>query len=222
MQNNNNIGNSWQQIIHNAGRRLDMGALDDPITETTRLQQDGPLIDYLENFDTLLARVSIAEDIAFSFFLFGLTHELEKSIRVHRPNTMVFGGCIFFAGGVITGAAENIAMLILGRILFGLGVSFTNQATLHLSKSPPPKWRGADNTGFQFIVSEQYRPELVIVFVIPLSQQLTGINIVVVYASNLFQFTGFGSDLALLSAVILGFVNLGFILVSTALVDRFG
>lgn len=42
---------------------------------------------------------------------------------------MIFGGCIFFAGGAINGAAENIATLILGRILLGLGVGFTNQVS---------------------------------------------------------------------------------------------
>jgi len=72
------------------------------------------------------------------------------------------------------------------------------------------------------IVEEQYRPQLVMAFVIPLSQQLTGINIVAFYAPNLFQSVSFGNDSALLSAVILGLVNLASILVSTAVVDRFG
>ena len=54
---------------------------------------------------------------------------------------MIFGGCIFFSGGAINGAAENIATLILGRILLGLGVGFTNQATpVYLSEIAPPKW----------------------------------------------------------------------------------
>jgi len=88
MQNNNNIGNSWQQIIHDAGSRFNTGAFDDPIAEISRLKQDGPLIDYLENFDTLLARVLITEDLALSFFLFVLTPKLEKSVRVHRPKTI--------------------------------------------------------------------------------------------------------------------------------------
>jgi len=72
------------------------------------------------------------------------------------------------------------------------------------------------------IFEEQYRPQLVMAFAIPLSQQLTGINIVAFYAPNLFQSVGFGNDSALLSAVILGLVNLASILVSTSVVDRFG
>jgi len=46
-----------------------------------------------------------------------------------RRNTMIFGGCVFFAGGAINGAAQNIFMLILGRILLGFGVGFTNQVS---------------------------------------------------------------------------------------------
>ncbi|XP_057442559.1 sugar transport protein 5-like [Lotus japonicus] len=259
-----------------------------------------------------------------SLYLAGLVSTLLASrvtTTLGRRNTMILGGCIFFAGGAINGAAENKVMLILGRILLGLGVGFTNQATpLYLSEIAPPKWRGAFNTGFQFFVGtgvvaascinyaaanhtwgwrvslglavvpatimtlgallihdtpsslvdrgkidqarhalrkargsatdiepelnhvirssqvsktvemesfmtifeKQYRPQLVMAFAIPLSQQLTGINIVAFYAPNLFQSVGFGNESALLSAIILGIVNLGSILVSTSVVDRFG
>ncbi|XP_015885383.2 sugar transport protein 5 [Ziziphus jujuba] len=71
-----------------------------------------------------------------------------------RRNIMLLGGCTFLAGAAINGGAVNIAMLILGRILLGLGVGFTNQATpVYLSEVAPPKWRGAFNTGFQFFIA---------------------------------------------------------------------
>ncbi|CAJ1971771.1 unnamed protein product [Sphenostylis stenocarpa] len=82
--------------------------------------------------------------------------------------------------------------------------------------------KAMENESITTIFEEQYRPQLVMAFAIPLSQQLTGINIVAFYAPNLFQSVGFGNDSALLSAVILGLVNLASILVSTAVVDRFG
>lgn len=260
-----------------------------------------------------------------SLHLAGLVSSLlagRVTTALGRKNTMIFGGCTFFAGAAINGGAENIAMLILGRILLGFGVGFTNQATpVYLSEMAPPKWRGAFNTGFQFFIGmgvvaancinygtarvawgwrlslglatvpamimtigailipdtpsslverghveqarnalrkvrggtvdveaeleqliqswnaskavkeqerlmsifeKEYRPQLVMAFAIPLSQQLTGINIVAFYAPNLFQSVGFGNDSALLSAVILGLVNLASILVSTAVVDLFG
>ncbi|XP_009378849.2 hexose carrier protein HEX6-like [Pyrus x bretschneideri] len=57
------------------------------------------------------------------------------------------------AGSALNGAAMNIYMLILGRLLLGVGIGFGNQAVpLYLSKMAPPKYRGAINNGFQFSV----------------------------------------------------------------------
>lgn len=75
---------------------------------------------------------------------------------------------------------------------------------------------------FTTIFKRQYRPHLIMAFAIPLFQQFTGINIVAFYSPNLFQSVGLGHNGALLSALILGLVNLASILVSTAFVDRFG
>ncbi|RDX61377.1 Sugar transport protein 5, partial [Mucuna pruriens] len=91
-----------------------------------------------------------------SLYLAGLVSSLAASrvtAAIGRRNTIILGGAVFLAGGAINGGAENIAMLILGRILLGLGVGFTNQAApLYLSEIAPPKWRGAFNTGFQFFL----------------------------------------------------------------------
>uniref|UniRef100_A0A5B7BSY0 Putative sugar transport protein 5 n=1 Tax=Davidia involucrata TaxID=16924 RepID=A0A5B7BSY0_DAVIN len=91
-----------------------------------------------------------------SLYLAGLVASLVASrltTALGRRNIMVLGGCTFLAGGAINGAAENVAMLILGRLLLGFGVGFTNQATpVYLSEMAPPKWRGAFNTGFQFFI----------------------------------------------------------------------
>ncbi|KAK7282813.1 hypothetical protein RIF29_11883 [Crotalaria pallida] len=145
-----------------------------------------------------------------SLYLAGLLSSLAASrvtAAFGRKNTILLGGVLFLVGAGINGGAENIAMLIVGRILLGLGVGFTNQAApLYLSEIAPAKWRGAFNTGFQFF----------------LGIGMTGINIVAFYAPNLFQSVGLGNDASLLSAVVLGIVNLTAILVSTAFVDRFG
>ncbi|XP_052200924.1 sugar transport protein 5 [Diospyros lotus] len=259
-----------------------------------------------------------------SLYIAGLVASLAASrltAALGRRNTMVLGGCTFLAGAAVNGGAENVAMLILGRILLGFGVGFTNQATpLYLSEMSPPKWRGAFNTGFQFFIGigvvtanclnygaarlsygwrlslglagvpaaimtvgallitespsslvergrldearrslrkvrgrsadieaeladlvkwsemakaareepfvsifeRQHRPHLVMAVSIPFFQQVTGINIIAFYAPALFQSVGFGSESALIAAIILGLVNLGSILVSTVVVDRFG
>ncbi|XP_062165352.1 sugar transport protein 5 [Alnus glutinosa] len=259
-----------------------------------------------------------------SLYIAGLAASLVASrvtAAIGRKNTIVIGGCTFLAGAAINGGAANIAMLILGRILLGFGVGFTNQATpVYLSEVAPPKWRGAFNTGFQFFIAigvvaancinygtakhtwgwrlslglaivpaiimttgallisdtpsslvergkleqakksllkirgsdadvedelaelkrssevakaahrepfvtifeRQYRPHLVMAIAIPFFQQLTGINVIAFYAPVLFQSVGFGNDSALIAAIILGLVNLGSILVSTFVVDRYG
>ncbi|XP_021740192.1 sugar transport protein 5 [Chenopodium quinoa] len=259
-----------------------------------------------------------------SLYIAGLAASLVASritAKFGRKFTMVLGGCTFLFGAAVNGAAQNIAMLIFGRILLGFGVGFTNQATpLYLSEVAPPKWRGAFNTGFQFFIGigvvtancinyatakkawgwrlslgfavipaaimtlgvliipdtpnslvergkmeeaekslekarggnidvtaefaelikatelakaakeepfqtifeRHYRPHLVLAILIPFFQQITGINVIAFYAPVLFQSVGLGSDSALIAAIILGVVNLGSILVSTFLVDRFG
>ncbi|URD95581.1 Sugar carrier protein [Musa troglodytarum] len=56
----------------------------------------------------------------------------------------------FLLGSAINGVAMNVAMLIIGRILLGVGVGFANQAVpLYLSEMAPPQLRGALNMGFQ-------------------------------------------------------------------------
>ncbi|KAI6687776.1 hypothetical protein NL676_024604 [Syzygium grande] len=82
--------------------------------------------------------------------------------------------------------------------------------------------RAANEEPFVTIFERQYRPHLVMSIAIPFFQQLTGINIMAFYAPVLFQSVGFGSDSALIAAIILGFVNLGSILVSMFVVDRCG
>ncbi|KAL3733160.1 hypothetical protein ACJRO7_022651 [Eucalyptus globulus] len=91
-----------------------------------------------------------------SLYIAGLVSSLLASrltAAFGRRNIMVLGGCTFLAGAAINGGAANIAMLIVGRILLGVGVGFTNQAApVYLSEMAPPKWRGAFNTGFQFFL----------------------------------------------------------------------
>jgi MFS transporter, SP family, sugar:H+ symporter len=40
---------------------------------------------------------------------------------------MLAGGALFFAGAAVNAAAVNVAMLIVGRMLLGFGIGFTNQ-----------------------------------------------------------------------------------------------
>lgn len=67
-----------------------------------------------------------------------------------RKMSMLCGGITFLVGSALNGAATNLAMLIIGRLLLGVGVGFANQAVpLYLSEMAPAQLRGALNIGFQ-------------------------------------------------------------------------
>jgi MFS family permease len=65
-----------------------------------------------------------------SLYLAGLVASLAASRvtrAVGRQAVMLAGGAFFFAGAAVNAAAVNIAMLIVGRMLLGFGIGFTNQ-----------------------------------------------------------------------------------------------
>ncbi|XP_040361957.1 sugar carrier protein C-like [Rosa chinensis] len=71
-----------------------------------------------------------------------------------RKLSMLFGGLLFCSGAIINGAAKAVWMLILGRILLGFGIGFSNQSVpLYLSEMAPSKSRGALNIGFQLSIT---------------------------------------------------------------------
>uniref|UniRef100_A0A5B7AS02 Putative sugar transport protein 14 n=1 Tax=Davidia involucrata TaxID=16924 RepID=A0A5B7AS02_DAVIN len=67
-----------------------------------------------------------------------------------RRASILVGSVSFFLGAILNAVAQNIAMLIIGRIFLGFGIGFGNQAVpLYLSEMAPAKVRGAVNQLFQ-------------------------------------------------------------------------
>jgi MFS family permease len=65
-----------------------------------------------------------------SLYLAALIASLFASVitrKFGRRITMLGGGVIFLVGAILNGAAADVAMLIIGRILLGIGVGFSNQ-----------------------------------------------------------------------------------------------
>ena len=62
---------SWQQILQDVASRFDMANYDNPISELSKLHQEGTLLDYFDKFDQLLAKVDVTEEMAINFFLGG-------------------------------------------------------------------------------------------------------------------------------------------------------
>jgi MFS family permease len=71
-----------------------------------------------------------------------------------RKWSMFVGGVTFLAGCALNGALQNMPMLILGRVLLGVGVGFANQSVLmYLSEMAPARMRGMLNNGFQLMIT---------------------------------------------------------------------
>ncbi|XP_074576330.1 sugar transport protein MST3-like [Curcuma longa] len=71
-----------------------------------------------------------------------------------RKWSMFCGGIIFLVGAALNGVAKNVLMLILGRILLGVGVGFANQSVpVYLSEMAPARLRGMLNIGFQLMIT---------------------------------------------------------------------
>nr|CAB3487228.1 unnamed protein product [Digitaria exilis] len=241
-----------------------------------------------------------------------------------RQAIMLIGGALFFSGAALTGAAVNLSMLIIGRMLLGFGVGFTNQAApLFLAEMSPARWRGVLTAGIQFFLTlgilianlinyaaarhpwgwrvslglagapaaaiflgalfltdtpsslvmrgrsdraraallrvrgpgadvdaelediakaveaaarhqsehgafrrmatrRGYRPHLVFAVAVPVFTQLTGVIVLSFFSPLVFRTVGFGSNAALMGAVVLGAVNLGAQILSTPVIDRYG
>ncbi|KAL3502286.1 hypothetical protein ACH5RR_036735 [Cinchona calisaya] len=83
-----------------------------------------------------------------SFFASATTKALGRKV------SMTIGGLVFLAGAVINGAAVNVAMLIIGRLLLGVGIGYANQSVpVYLSEMAPAQIRGALNIGFQMAIT---------------------------------------------------------------------
>jgi MFS transporter, SP family, sugar:H+ symporter len=69
-----------------------------------------------------------------SLYIAGLVASLCASSiteKIGRQRVMLLGGFLFFAGAATNAAANNISMLIVGRMFLGFGVGFTNQVTIN-------------------------------------------------------------------------------------------
>lgn len=73
-----------------------------------------------------------------SLYLAALAASFSASVITRsfgRKVSMLIGGVVFFVGSILNGAASNIEMLIIGRLLLGVGVGFANQVYFYPAKS---------------------------------------------------------------------------------------
>ncbi|KAL4361315.1 hypothetical protein GQ457_04G028100 [Hibiscus cannabinus] len=71
-----------------------------------------------------------------------------------RKPTILAASLVFLAGAGLSASAQKLYMLIIGRVLLGIGVGFGNEAVpLFLSEIAPVQRRGAINIIFQLLVT---------------------------------------------------------------------
>ncbi|KAJ1440104.1 Sugar/inositol transporter [Sesbania bispinosa] len=88
-----------------------------------------------------------------SLYIAGLVASLVASPitrKYGRRASIIGGGISFLIGSALNASAVNLAMLILGRVMLGVGIGFGNQAIpLYLSEMAPTHLRGGLNMMFQ-------------------------------------------------------------------------
>ncbi|KAL3629644.1 Sugar transport protein 7 [Castilleja foliolosa] len=88
-----------------------------------------------------------------SLYLSGLVASLLASTVTKKHGrrwSIICGGASFLIGSALNASAVNLAMLLLGRIMLGVGIGFGNQAVpLYLSEMAPSNLRGGLNMLFQ-------------------------------------------------------------------------
>ncbi|GFO15459.1 solute carrier family 2 (facilitated glucose transporter), member 13 [Plakobranchus ocellatus] len=78
-----------------------------------------------------------------------------------RKSVTIVASFVFTAGAIVLGLAQNVTMLILGRLILGIGIGFASMTVpMYIAESSPPHLRGrlvtVNNmfiTGGQFIAS---------------------------------------------------------------------
>ena len=80
----------------------------------------------------------------------------------------------------------------------------------------------SESQSFRALFNSKFRIVLTIGIVLAILQQVTGINVFMYYAPEIFKKLGSGTNAALLQTIILGFFNMGFTVVAIMTVDRFG
>ncbi|EEC72721.1 hypothetical protein OsI_06326 [Oryza sativa Indica Group] len=84
--------------------------------------------------------------------------------------------------------------------------------------------RGSEDVGaFRRLVTwREYRPHLTFALALPLCHQLSGMMVLTFFSPLVFRVAGFGSNAALMGAVILAGVKFASLILSTLVIDRYG
>ncbi|KAK9144970.1 hypothetical protein Sjap_004873 [Stephania japonica] len=111
---------------------------------------------FLKSF-SVLSTNQLTTLFTSSFYLAVLLVQYPASIATSnfgRNFSIIIGATTFVSAAFPSAAATNVASLIYGRLLLGVGAGFVIQeAPLYISEMAPPKDRGILNTLFPFMIN---------------------------------------------------------------------
>ncbi|GJS44458.1 reverse transcriptase [Tanacetum coccineum] len=85
-----NVENVTCEVYVEALLKRFCSTYEDPMSKLKNIRQKGGLVQlYIDAFNLLMTKVEVSETQAISFFLGGLDKEIEMSVRMFRPQTLV-------------------------------------------------------------------------------------------------------------------------------------
>ncbi|AWU76229.1 hypothetical protein CAS74_000178 [Pichia kudriavzevii] len=119
------------------------------ITEFTGKVKGGP-----EPFVLDAWQKSLITSILSAGTFFGALFAGDTCDWYGRRTTIIFACLIFIIGAILQTASSTVALLVVGRVVAGLGVGgVSSSVVLYMSEITPKKIRGAIVSGYQFCIT---------------------------------------------------------------------
>lgn len=140
------------------------------------------------------------------------------------PAVVIFVGALFLTDTpsslLMRGQPESRARAALLRVR-GPGADVDAELK-DISRAVEVARQSEDGAFRRMATRREYRPHLVLAVAVPMFFQLTGVIVLSFFSPLVFHTAGFGSNAALMGAVIIGACNLVALILSTLVIDRYG
>ncbi|CAN6381917.1 unnamed protein product [Urochloa humidicola] len=140
------------------------------------------------------------------------------------PAVVIFVGALFLSdtpSSLVMRGQVDRARAVLLRVRGGAGADVDAELK-EIARAVEDARQSEDGAFRRMATRRAYRPHLVFAVAIPVFTQLTGVIVLSFFSPLVFRTVGFGSDAALMGAIILGGMNMGSLIVSTLVIDRYG
>ncbi|KAL5121166.1 hypothetical protein ACEQ8H_001018 [Pleosporales sp. CAS-2024a] len=105
-------------------------------------------------FSVSSSNQSLVTSILSAGTFFGAIIAGDLADFIGRRFTIILGCAIFIVGGILEVASTGLAVMVVGRLVAGLGVGFISAIViLYMSEIAPKKVRGAVVAGYQFCIT---------------------------------------------------------------------